>query len=85
METTPDKYCQWKVSTDYLTDAMEQLHENGSTVVTVVPYEFEPSVVASPISKSFKVRFYMLIHYNPPVRVQGMMPPGDEPDSATIQ
>ena len=83
METTPDKYCQWKVSPDYLTDAMKQIHENGSTVVTVVPYEFEPSK-DSP-SGRFKVIFYMLIHYNPPIQVQGMMPPGADPAAATIQ
>ena len=85
METTPDKYCQWKVSPDYLTDAMEQIHKAGSTVVTVVPYEFESSVTASPPSQSFKVIFYMLIHYNPPIQVQGMMPPGADPAAATIQ
>lgn len=82
METTPDKYCQWKVSPDYLTEAMKQIHENGSTVVTVVPYEFESPQISP--TERFKVMFYMLIHYNPPIQVQGIPPDGD-PAPATIQ
>lgn len=81
METTPDKYCKWKVSVDYLEKALTQIHQHGSTVVAVTPYKLEHDGF---IDRYYKVTSYLIIHYNPPINtIPGGI--GGDGDSATIQ
>ena len=81
MENTPDKYCQWQIGSDYLEDALGQIHRNGSTVVAVVPYELDS--MGTPISQRSQVITYIIIYYNPPI--QGITTPSDGGDPATLQ
>ena len=78
METTPDKHCKWKVTVDYLEEALGQIHKHGSTVTAIVVYEIE----WAPQSRH-KALSYLIIYYNPPAHVVPGI--GGSGDSATIQ
>ena len=82
METTPDKYCRWKVTVDYLQEALGQIHRSDSTIIAILPHIFETLSMEPPLR--YETTSYIIIHYNPPMQV-GIIPPSGDGDSATIQ
>lgn len=81
METTPDKYCKWKVTVDYIEKALTQIHKHESTVITVTPYKFSTDGFNE---MHYTVTSYLIVYYNPPVNtIPGGI--GGDGDSATIQ
>jgi hypothetical protein len=82
METTPDKYCLWETTPDYLPEALKELKVNGIEDVKIVPCKI--SVIDAVFNATeFTVTSYLIIYYNPPVNVVPGI--GGDGDSATIQ
>ena len=75
MEMTPNKWCLWKVTPNYLEEALKQLSENGVEKLSVVP-DLTSGTGA-------ELRRYLIIYFNP----QTIPPESTDgaPVGATIQ
>lgn len=82
METTPDKYCLWEVTTDYLSEALKELKVSGVEDIKIVPLQIKVVDVVFNATE-FTVTSYLVIYYNPPVDATPGI--GGSGDSATIQ
>lgn len=58
METTPDKWCTWYVSLDYVTKALAQLKSAGVTEYHLLP--------CPPDKNNFQASDFVLFYYNRP-------------------
>lgn len=82
METTPDKYCLWETTSNYLPEALKELKVGGAEDIRVIPHKI--SVIDAVFNATeFTVTSYLIIYYNPPVNVVPGI--GGSGDSATVQ
>ena len=65
METTPDKYCIWKIQSEFLDESLGEIHRHGSTVIGVMPHELAIPELSQ--SKNYEVISYVVVYFNPAI------------------